>query len=156
MKRRSPRSAAMLSAGLARAVGGWPSFHHGAVAAHMEGAQARTGWTTVQVSHDRFPAHAEPSLAVNPRNPRNLLGASQVFGPTQHTIGTFVSFDGGLTWRDNGPLPLPPGTNWADDVTVAFDAQGTGFVAAMATSWTPESGLSQIDRGLYVWRTADG
>jgi hypothetical protein len=112
-------------------------------------------WPVIQVSHDRYPAHAEPSLAVNPRNPRNLLGAAQLFGPRQNTVGTFVSLDGGQTWRDNGSLPLPRGTNWADDVTVAFDAGGTGFVAAMATVQTA-AGLSHTERGVYVWRTADG
>jgi hypothetical protein len=107
------------------------------------------------VSHDRYPAHAEPSLALNPRDPRNLLGASQVISPGLHSVETFASFDGGRTWRDNGPLPLPPGTNWADDVTVAFDGRGAGFVAAMATSHTAQ-GLSQTERGVYVWRTDDG
>jgi hypothetical protein len=107
------------------------------------------------VSHDRYPAHAEPSLALNPRDPRNLLGASQVIGPGLHSVETFASFDGGRTWRDNGPLPLPPGANWADDVTVAFDGRGAGFVAAMATTHTAQ-GLSQIGRGVYVWRTDDG
>ena len=33
----------------------------------------------VRVSHDQFGAHVEPAVAVNPRNPRNLLAASQVF-----------------------------------------------------------------------------
>jgi hypothetical protein len=120
--------------------------------AHANGAAAIR---MVRVSHDGFPAHAEPSLAVNPRDPRNLLGAAQVFGPRQHAIGTFVSFDAGRTWRDNGPLPLPAGANWADDVTAAFDLRGAGFVAAMATRRTAQ-GLSQIDRGVYVWRTDDG
>ena len=31
----------------------------------------------VQVSHDHFGAHAEPAVAVNPRNPRNLLAAAR-------------------------------------------------------------------------------
>lgn len=110
----------------------------------------------IRVSRDSYAAHAEPSLAVNPRDPRNLLGAAQLLGRGPTALGTFTSFDGGHTWRDNGPLPLPPGTNTGDDVTVAFDGHGDGYVAAMATSWTPQGGLSHNDRGVYVWRTDDG
>jgi hypothetical protein len=110
----------------------------------------------IRVSHDEFQAHVEPSVAINPRNKRNLLGACQFHGERPPVIlGTFASFDGGQTWRDNGPLPLPVGTNWGTDVTVTFDAQGTGYVAAAATAYTPGIGASPID-GIYVWRTTDG
>jgi hypothetical protein len=109
----------------------------------------------IQVSRDHYPDRAEPSLAVNPRDAQNLLGASQVIGPDTHTVETFASFDGGRTWHDNGPLSLPPGANWADDTTVAFDGRGTGFVAAMATKQSAQ-GPSRTARGLYIWRTDDG
>ena len=42
-----------------------------------------------------------------------------------------------------------------DDVTVAFDKHGHGYVAAMMTRCTA-AGFSQGDRGVYVWRTFDG
>jgi hypothetical protein len=109
----------------------------------------------IQVSRDHYPDHAEPSLAVNPRDAQNLLGASQVIGPDTHSVETFASFDGGRTWHDNGPLSLPRGANWADDTTVAFDGRGTGFVAAMAAIQSAQ-GLSRTARGLYIWRTDDG
>lgn len=106
----------------------------------------------VRVSHDGYGTHAEPCLASNPVDPRNLLGACMV-GPSTSTefIATYASFDGGLTWRSNGALPLPAGTVIADDVTVAFDPAGRGFVCAMATS-----NVTRDDRGVYVWRTDDG
>jgi hypothetical protein len=110
----------------------------------------------VRVSHDDVPIHAEPSIAVNPARPDNLLGAAQLIsGPGPRAIGTYASFDGGRTWQDNGPLPFPPGANTGYDVTVAFDAAGHGFVAAMAT---PESqdGTSRTERTVTVWRTDDG
>jgi hypothetical protein len=37
----------------------------------------------VQVSCDAFAAHAEPSIAANPRAPRNLLGAAQLIASTR-------------------------------------------------------------------------
>jgi hypothetical protein len=113
--------------------------------------------SNVRVTRDGFAAHAEPALAVNPHNPRNLLGAVQLLGvgtaPTR--IGAFASFDGGRTWRQGGPLPFPAGANTGDDVTVAFDAQGTGFVCAMATRES-RGQMSQDRRGVYIWRTGDG
>jgi hypothetical protein len=120
-------------------------------------APSAPGWAApaavpnIQVSHDGYAAHAEPAIAVNPRNPDNLLGATMFLGPRTTLPGTFASFDGGKTWHDNGPLPLPPHATYGDDVTVAFDAQGKGFVSAMATN-----GQVRQDRGVYIWRTDDG
>jgi hypothetical protein len=114
-------------------------------------AAPTAGVSNVRVSHDRYPVHAEPSVAVNPLNPENLLGATMFISNRETLPGAFASFDGGKTWRDDGPLPLPPNTTFGDDVTVAFDAQGTGFVCAMATN-----GQVRQDRGVYVWRTDDG
>ena len=109
----------------------------------------------MRVSHDSYSAHVEPSVAVNPQDPRNLLAASQLFGRGYDVIGTYVSFDGGATWHDNGTLRAPRGANCGDDVTVAFDQHGEGYVAAMMTRCTA-AGFSQSDRGVYVWRTFDG
>jgi len=103
----------------------------------------------IQVSHDRFPDHAEPALAVNPRDPRNLLGAAMYFTQSP-TPGTFASFDGGRTWRDNGALPLPAGASGGADVSAAFNAAGIGFVAAGSATPDPTG------RGVSVWRTDDG
>jgi hypothetical protein len=110
----------------------------------------------VQVSHDDTPIHVEPSVAVNPANAQNLLAAAQLIptsGPT--AIGTYASFDGGRTWQETGPLPFPTGTNTGDDVTIAFDAAGHGFVAAMATS-EADGQMSRTDRNVVVWRSDDG
>ena len=106
----------------------------------------------VQVSADGYGLHAEPNIAANPLDPRNLLASSMVGPPgNPEFIATYASFDGGRSWRNNGALSLPAGTAFADDTTVAFSPHGTGFVNAMATS-----GLSRNDRGVYVWRTEDG
>ena len=87
----------------------------------------------VRVSHGRYQAYGEPYLAVNPRNPRNLLGAAQcINGSSLPVPCTFDSLDGGVTWHDNGALPLPAGDKGGGDVSVAFTARGTGFVAAHA------------------------
>ena len=102
------------------------------------------------VTSDGFAAHAEPALAVDPHHPRSLLGAAQFARPGSfiRVPGTFFSADGGRTWHDNGPLPLPPGYAEGDDVSAAF-AGGTGMVAAEIY---PASGRGG---GVYVWRTRD-
>jgi hypothetical protein len=139
----------------------------GLLAGGLRGAAAQTPAATpgagqaappanVRVSHDDLAIHVEPHVAVNPAQPDNLLGAAQVIpesGPT--VVSSYASFDGGQSWQDNGPLPFPPGLNTDNDVTVAFDAAGHGFVAAMATSES-EGHMSQTDRTVVVWRTDDG
>ena len=69
-----------------------------------------TGILNVQVSHGDATAYGQPALAVNPRNPRNLLGAAWT---SDNAEEAFSSFDEGRTWRDNGPLPLPAGVTFS-------------------------------------------
>lgn len=104
----------------------------------------------VRVSRDGFTMHAEPSLAANPRDRRNLLGACMVWQAGKRGLASYASFDGGQTWRSNGLLPgVVPG--YDGDVTVAFDGQGTGFVSG----WVGSRRAKQRGR-VHVWRTEDG
>jgi hypothetical protein len=110
------------------------------------------GIANVHVSHDHYGVHIEPSVAVNPRHPRQLLAACQA-SPTANPrfIATYLSFDAGATWQ-NGALPQPPAGQAppSDDVTVAFDPQGRGYLCATRASNTPGG------RAMFVWRTDDG
>lgn len=129
---------------VAWAIGGWA-------------VEADVSIPNVQVSDESGLAHVEPSVAVNPANPHNLLAATQLVPASEKEptlIGAYTSFDGGKTWQDVGPLHFPAGTNTGDDVTVAFDAEGHGFVCAMATS--ESGGQMSDDRNIVVWRTDDG
>lgn len=104
----------------------------------------------ILATSDHFAGHAEPALAISPRDPDSILGAAQFALPGSFTRvpGTFYSADGGRTWHDNGPLPLPPGYGHGDDVSAAF-AGGTGMVAAEI--YRPDG-----SSGVFVWRTTDG
>jgi hypothetical protein len=128
----------------------------GAINGHRDHAhESRNSPANVRVTHDGFAAHAEPYLAVNPRNPRNLLGATQYLnGSALALAGTFVSFDGGHSWRDSGPLPMPRGFNTSLDVTVVFDASGNAVVAALLSNAAANTFSST--RGVAVWRTVNG
>jgi len=110
------------------------------------------GIANVHVSHDHYGVHIEPSVAANPRHPRQLLAACQA----SHTanpqfIATYLSFDAGETW-ENGALPQPPAGQAppSDDVTVAFDPRGRGYLCASRAANTPGG------RAMFVWRTDDG
>jgi hypothetical protein len=92
----------------------------------------------VRVSHDRFAMHAETSIAVDPRDPGNLLGISMVQTGMELSLATYASFDGGLTWQSNGALAT------GNDPTVDFNAGGAGFACAKS------------EAGVSVWRTDDG
>lgn len=117
------------------------------------------GIANVHVSDDRFGFHVEPSVAVNPRQPGQLLAACQVavtardyrYGPRPAFIATYFSFDGGQTWH-NGARPQPPAGQAApsDDVTVAFDAHGRGYLLASRASNTAGG------RVIFAYRTDDG
>jgi TAT (twin-arginine translocation) pathway signal sequence len=56
------------------------------------------GIANVHVSHDHYGVHLGPSVAANPRHPRQLLAACQA-SPTTYPqlIATYLSFDGGAT-----------------------------------------------------------
>jgi hypothetical protein len=95
----------------------------------------------VRVSRDEFVAHAEPCLAVNPRDPRNLLGACIAHDDQGGThIAAYASFDAGASWQSLGGLQDSANGR---DPTVTFDASGRGFVCANTDD-------------LHVWPTDDG
>ncbi len=114
----------------------------------------------VHVSDDQYGFHVEPSVAANPRHPRQLLAACQVshtahdyrYGPGPEFIATYLSVDGGASWRSGGLPQLPAGTGETrergDDVTVAFDPHGRGYVCATAQPGG--------ERAMYAWRTDNG
>lgn len=146
VSRRAVLAGPVAMAGLA-----WASRLAGPAAAR---ASRDLGWAgrpvNVRVSRDAFTMHAEPSLAANPRDPRNLLAACMVWQAGQRGLATYVSFDAGGTWHGNGLLPgVTPA--YDGDVTAAFDGQGTGYVSG----WT--GSRAHVQRGrVRVWRTVIG
>jgi hypothetical protein len=105
--------------------------------------------TNVQVTGDRFIAHIEPSLAVNPRNGRNLLAACRVFEGPLIGIAAYASFDAGASWSGAGMLPgLVADAN--GNASVAFDATGRGFVCGVVSNGATRCGDA------HLWVTGDG
>lgn len=118
-----------------------------------------SGIANVHASVDQYGFHVEPSVATNPHDARQLLVATQA-APTARDyrdrpgsafIATYFSLDAGATWR-RGALPQPPPGQSppSDDVTVAFDPDGRGYLCASRADNTPGG------RALFVFRTDDG
>jgi hypothetical protein len=112
----------------------------------------------VRITHDRYREHVGPSLAANPRDPRQLLVACQASPAAPELVVTYISSDGGVSWRNGGLPPQPAAGPAGDDVTAAFDAQGRGYICATrsghGSSVSPAN--PDADRAVYVWRTDDG
>ena len=75
-------------------------------------------------------SRSESSVAINPKNPLNLITVSKKFINPQwywFTVEPMVTYDGGFNWQ---PLPLPQpdgGNGWTDPV-VTFDHAGTAHL----------------------------
>ena len=125
---------------------------------HSAGPPARVG-ANVHVSHDHYGVHVEPSVAANPRHPRQLLAACQA-SPTADPqfIATYLSFDAGASWQNGGLPPQPAAEPAGDDVTVAFDAHGRGYLCAARAGHGshPNPANPDANRAVYAWRTDDG
>jgi hypothetical protein len=112
----------------------------------------------VRISHDRYREHVGPSVAANPRRPRQLLAACQASPTIPEFIVTYLSFDGGASWQNGGVPPQPAAGPAGDDVTVAFDGHGRGYVCATHSGHGSDLNPAHpdADRAVYVWRTDDG
>jgi len=71
---------------------------------------------------------------------------------------TYLSFDGGANWQDGGLPPQPAAGPAGDDVTVACDAHGRGYLCATRSGHGSSLNPANPDanRAVYVWRTDDG
>ena len=131
LRRRRPARSVVLAVGLAVA-----GCNGSTATTASSTATSASTTAAVQATHDSYPDHAEPALAINPRNPHKLFGVALYFGQSPRP-GTFSSKDGGSSWHDGGPLPLPPGASGADNASAGYDAHGTAFVVAGSMTADP-------------------
>jgi hypothetical protein len=112
----------------------------------------------VRVTNDRYREHVGPSLAANPRQPRQLLVACQASAVFPELIATYISSDGGTSWQNGGLPPQPTAGPAGDDVTVAFDTHGRGYICATRSGHVSDLNPANpsSNRAVYVWRTDDG
>jgi hypothetical protein len=124
----------------------------------MPARPASTVAANVRVSRDNYSEHVGPSVAANPRYPRELLVACQGSPFTPEFIVTYRSVDGGASWRIGGMPAQPAAGPAGDDVTVAFGGNGRGYVCAARSGHGSNLSPSNPDanRAVYVWETDDG
>lgn len=114
----------------------------------------------------------QPSIAVDPNDPKHLVVASMDYSLVQSGyagIGVSVSFDGGRSWQRSA-VPFPAGFEQGAAVPIArFDGRGHVFVSFMAATFlgpdrpgltVPASAQRKLgflsNNGIFVARSDDG
>jgi len=96
----------------------------------------------------------ETSIAVNPRNPRNLIGGANDYRLGWGTSGFYASTDGGKSWYDGiVPFPsLPSGDNLdgGGDPALVIDRGGVAYYAGINFNRTDDTS------GVFVNRSTNG
>ena len=97
----------------------------------------------------------ESSIAVNPKNPKNLI-ASAVDYRAQSSTWVYVSSDGGLNWKNlnlGKPYPEWRSTN---DPSVYFDNEGIGYLCygGFGDVLSSDAGLVG-ENGVFIAKTTD-
>jgi len=110
---------------------------------YAETATLSPGATTV-ISHTVNAPHAEPYLAVNPKNPANILATSLTIRNGEFGSVVYASFDGGQTWQQGSLSRGAEKLAQGGDAITYFDAAGTGYFA------------SNDSDGLWISRSTDG
>jgi len=100
----------------------------------------------IEVSDPALDRSDETSVAINPRNPRNIVAGAASFDGTQFTNTAYVTKNGGHTWTTVTAL-----TNTSEGAGIAFDDSGTCYYTTMQGGFFPVCITSQ-DGGL-TWST---
>jgi hypothetical protein len=100
---------------------------------------------------------AEVSIAINPKNPDNMIAASfQIGHPPGPRAGSshYVTFDGGKTWK-TVPTPNPSKLVQGDDV-VAFSSDGVAYHAHLSFDGIRQQRPLRAENGMIVNVSKDG
>lgn len=100
---------------------------------------------------------AEVSIAINPKNPDNMIAASlQIQRPPKSRAGSYqyVSFDGGKTWKT---VPTPNLTNLVqgDDIVV-FSSDGVAYHVHLSFDGIRQARPVRAENGMIVNVSKDG
>jgi hypothetical protein len=81
---------------------------------------------------------SEPSLAVNPANPLEIVGTAFTPDPAGGALApVYISTDGGLTWQLNSIVPSAAGsTTGTSDISLAFASNGGGLYGGILSAAT--------------------
>jgi hypothetical protein len=103
--------------------------------------------------NDQLPAQNESSIAVNPRDPMNLLGSAVDYRGGSSTWA-YWSKDGGRTWRNVTLGVARPGWTSSNDPSVCFDHKGKGYLTY--GGFRREGNVQFGENAIFVSSTTDG
>ncbi len=115
----------------------------------------RATWSNVSQSR------SESAIAINPRNPDNMVGSSKKFiDPAIYLfrIGVIYTFDGGVTWKES-QLPMQQGWDGMTDPAMAFDDFGNAFLVGEPLRFNRDKIGTSDDvtgLGMVVFKSKDG
>lgn len=112
-----------------------------------------TNVSLITEENDALPVQNESSIAVNPRNPRNLIGSAVDYRNNSSTKAYFSS-NAGLTWSNVDLGYARPGWRSSNDPSVCFDHAGRGYLCYGGFN---RVGNAQFgENGVFVSITDDG
>lgn len=94
------------------------------------------------ISNPSFDRSDESAIAINPKNPRNIVAGAVTFDGQQYNNSAYVSMDGGSTWQTVTAL-----ANVDEGAGIAFDDSGNCYYTSMQGGYNPCCVVSQ-DGGL--------
>ena len=101
---------------------------------------------------DQLPVQNESSIAVNPKNPMNLIGSAVDYRASS-SAWVYYSMDGGRTWKNINLGKPPKMTTSSNDPSVAFSRDGTGYLVYGAFG---DRSKASPENGVFFARTTDG
>src|ERR1043165_1787592 len=115
------------------------------------------GQRVVRITEPTAISPAEVTIAINPKNPDNMIAASFQTGmPPKPRAGSYnyVTFDGGKTWT-TVPTSDPKNLTQGDDV-VAFSSDGIAYHAHLSFDGIPLPRPPRAENGMIVNVSKDG
>lgn len=120
-------------------------------------ADVRTPHAIVAVSAPGAPRPVEVTIAINPADPDHVVAVSTQrgrAGEPRTTNPSYVSNDGGLTWKTH-PHPNPERRTQGDDA-LAFSSAGELFHSYIAFDGIRAARPERAVTGIFVTRSRDG
>jgi hypothetical protein len=103
-----------------------------------------SGQNNINISNYSF-LDTEPTLAVNPANPGNIVAAwMRATAANQITIAWASSQDGGTTWTSPMLMPHLWSSFTHADVSLSFNSAGTGFISYIDYKMNMDSGYVMV------------
>lgn len=121
------------------------------------GTPLATAQQVVRITEPSAINPAEVSIAINPKNPDNMIAASLHIGrPPGPRAGSshYVTFDGGKTWK-TVPTPNPSRLVQGDDIVV-FSSDGIAYHVHLSFDGIRQTRPARAENGIIVNVSKDG